>query len=141
MSSVTETPVSTFFITSHTIKSSIDTPNKLIKVASEPLSVPFTQSYDQSIEAGIVSSVLNLSEVTLVYKNVYVPDPGNYRSISTLSRFSKVDERLSVSLGLGRENSTEKAILQIPDTLGKPWKKIELVTCCLLLDLSKEFDR
>ena len=82
---------------------------------------------------------MNVSEVTLVYKNVYVPDPGNYRS--TLSRFSKLYERFSISLGLGRENSTEKAILQISDTLGNPWKKIELVTCCLLLDFSKEFDR
>jgi len=93
MSSVTETQVSTLFKTLDANKS-IDIPNKLIKLAANPLSVPFTQIYNQSIETGIVPNVLKVSQVTPVYKNGDVTDPDNYRPISTLSPFNKVLERL-----------------------------------------------
>ena len=46
----------------------IGIPNKLIKIAAEPLSVPFTQNYNQSIETGIVPNILKVSQVTPVYK-------------------------------------------------------------------------
>ncbi len=49
MSTVTETQVSNLFKTLDQIKSSIDLPNNLIKLAAEPLSVPFTITYNQSI--------------------------------------------------------------------------------------------
>ena len=75
-------------------KSSIDIPNKLIKLAAEPLSIPFAQIYNQSIETGIVPDILKVSQVTPVYKNGDVTDPANYRPVSTLSPFSKVLERL-----------------------------------------------
>ena len=92
MSFVTETQVSTLFKTLDANKSSIDIPNKVIKLAPDPLSVPFTQIYNKSIETGIVPNVLKVSQVTPVYKNGDVTDPGNYnyRPISTLSPFSKV---------------------------------------------------
>ena len=35
-------------------KSSIDIPNKLIELAADPVSVPFTQIYNQSFETGLV---------------------------------------------------------------------------------------
>ena len=41
MSSVTETQVSTIFQALDANKSSIDIPNKLMKLAADPLSVPF----------------------------------------------------------------------------------------------------
>ena len=88
MSTVTESQVSSLFKALDVNKSSIDIPNKLIKLAAEPLSVPFTKIYNQSIEIGIVS------QVTPVYKNGDVTDPGNYRPISTLSPFIQVLERL-----------------------------------------------
>ena len=42
----------------------------------------------------MVPNVLKVSQVTLIYKNGDVTDPGNFRPISTLSPFSKVLERL-----------------------------------------------
>lgn len=75
-------------------KSSIDIPNKRIKLAADPPSAPFTQIYNQSIETGIVPNVLKVSQVTPVYKNGDITDPGYYRPISTWSQFSKVFGRL-----------------------------------------------
>ena len=68
-------------------KLSIDIPNKLIKIAAEPLSVPFTQIYNQSIETGIVPNILKVSQVTPAYESEDATDPANYRPISTLSSF------------------------------------------------------
>ena len=90
MENVTEAQVSNLFKNPDTNKSSIGIPNKLIKIAAEPLSVPFTQIYNQSIETGIVPNILKVSQVTSVYKNGDATDPANYRPISTLSSFSKV---------------------------------------------------
>ena len=42
----------------------------------------------------ILYNILKVSQVSPVYKNGDVTDPGNYRPISTLSPFSKVFERL-----------------------------------------------
>ena len=94
MSTVTETQVFSLFKTLDANKSSIDIPNKLIKLAAEPLSLPFTKIYNQSIETGVVPNILKVAQVTPVYKSGDVTDPGNYRPISTLSPFSKVFERL-----------------------------------------------
>ena len=54
MENVSEDQVSNLFKNLDANKSSIGIPNKLIKIAAEPLSVPFTQIYNQSIETGIV---------------------------------------------------------------------------------------
>ena len=67
MENVREAQVSNLF-KNLTNKSSIDIPNKLIKIAAEPLSVPFPQIYNQSIETGIVPNILKVSQVTPVYK-------------------------------------------------------------------------
>ena len=146
MSTVTETQVSSLFKALDANKSSTDIPNKLVKLAAEPLSVPFTNIYNQSIEIGIVPNILKVSQVTPVYKNGDVTDPGNYRPISTLSPFSKVLERLiynqlnsfldkheimyKYQFGFRKGYSTEQAILELT----------ELVTCGLFLDFSKAFD-
>ena len=69
MENVTEAQVSNLFKNLDTNKSSIDIPNKLIKMAAEHyLSAPFTQIYNQSIETGIVPNILKVSQVTPVYK-------------------------------------------------------------------------
>ena len=155
MSTVTETQVSSLFKTLEVNKSSIDIPNKLIKIAAEPLSVPFTKIYNQSIETGIVPNILKVSQVTPVYKNGDVTDPGNYRPISILSPFSKVFERLiynrlnsflekheimyKYQFGFRKGCSTEQAIFELTDTLKKAMNK-KLVTCSIFLDFSKAFD-
>ena len=59
MENVTEAQVSNLFKNLDTNKSSIDIPNKLIKMAAEHyLSAPFTQIYNQSIETGIVPNII-----------------------------------------------------------------------------------
>ena len=56
MENVSEDQVSNLFKNLDANKSSIGIPNKLLKIAAEPLSVPFTQIYNQSIETGIPGS-------------------------------------------------------------------------------------
>ena len=84
MENASEDQVSNLFKNLDANKSSIGIPNKLIKIAAEPLSVPFTQIYNQSIETGIVPNILKVSQVTPVYKNGDATYPANYRPISTL---------------------------------------------------------
>ena len=104
---ITKSPVSSFIISPveatqvcrlfqnlNENKTSLDIPNKLIQIASEPLSIPFTYIYNQSIANGIVPDVFKISRVTPIYKSGEVTDTGNYRPIATLSSFSKVLERL-----------------------------------------------
>ena len=130
-------------------------PNKLIKIAAEPLSVPFTQINNQSIETGIVPNTLKVSQVTSVYKSGDATNPANYRPISTLSSFSKVFEKLiydqlytffkkcsilyKYQFGFRKGYSTDQAILEITDSLKKAMDK-KLVTCGFFLDFSKAFD-
>ena len=85
MSTVTETQVSSLFKTLDANKSSTNLPNKLIKLAPEPHSVPLTKIYNQSIETGIVPNILKVSQVIPFYKNGDVTDPDNYRPISALA--------------------------------------------------------
>ena len=155
MSTVTETWVSNLFKTLDKNKSSIDIPNNLIKLAAAPLSVPFTQIYNQSIQTGVVPNILKVSQVTPVYKSGDVTDPGNYRPISTLSPFSKVLEKLIYNqlydflekhnilyryqFGFRKGHSIEQAIFEITDTLKQAMDK-KLVTCGVFLDFSKTFD-
>ena len=79
MENVKEAQVSNLLKNLDTNKSSIDIPNKLIKIAAEPLSVPFTQIYNQPIETGTLPNILKVSQVTPVYKNGDATDPANYR--------------------------------------------------------------
>ena len=88
-SSVTETQVSTLFKALDANKSSIDIPNKLIKLAADPLSEPFTQIYNQSIVTvpNVLKSRMSLQFTKIVTSLTQV---SNYRPISILSPFSKV---------------------------------------------------
>ena len=144
-SSVTETQVSTLFKALDTNKSSTDIPNKLIKLAADPLSEPFTQIFNQSIVTvpNVLKSRMSLQFTKIVTSLTQVL---NYRSISILSPFSKVLERLIYNqlydfleklcilfhyqFGFRKGYSTEQAILEITDTLRKTLDK-KLVTCGL----------
>ena len=139
MENVTEAQVSNLFNNLNTNTSSIGILNKLIKIAAEPLSVPFTQIYNQSIETSIVPNILKVSQVTPVYKPGDATDPTNYRPISTLSSFSKVFEKLiynqlynvlekysvlyKYQFGFRKGYSTGEAILEITDSLKKAMDK------------------
>ena len=75
-------------------KAIIDIPNYLTKIASNLLSTPLTNLFNESIESGIVPDVFKISKVTPVFKTGAMTDPGNYRPISVLSPFAKILERL-----------------------------------------------
>ena len=64
MSPVEVTQVCKLFQNLNEKKTSIDNPNNLIKIASEPFSKPFTHIYNQSIANGIVPDVFIISKVT-----------------------------------------------------------------------------
>ena len=155
MSPVEATQVCRLFQNLNENKTSLDIPNKLIKIASEPLSIPFAYIYNQSIANGIVPDVFKISRVTPIYKSGEVTDTGNYRPIATLSSFSKVLERLvynqlylflekndiiyKYQFGFRKGYSTEQAILEITDNLNSAIDNKQ-ITCGLFLDFSKAFD-
>ena len=78
LSCVTETQVCLLLQCLNDHKSSLDIPNKLIKIAAQPLSVPLTYIYNQSIETGIVSDILKVSQISPVCKGGGATDPSNY---------------------------------------------------------------
>ena len=155
ISPTTPAVVKDLFSTLNANKSSLDIPNKLIKIACEPLSLLFTNIYNESISSGIVPNSFKISRVTPIYKDDSVTEPGNYRPIATLSPFAKILERiiynqLSVYLdkhnllykyqfGFRKGHSTEHAVLELSDKLKHAIDE-KLITCGIFLDFSKAFD-
>ena len=136
-------------------KTSLDILNKLIKIASQPLSIPFTSIYNQSIANGIVPDVFKISRVTPIYKSGEFTDTGNYRPSATVSSLSKVLERLiynqlylflekndiiyKYQFGFRKSYSTEQAISEITDNLNSAIDNKQ-ITCGLFLNFLKAFD-
>ena len=92
-------------------KATIDIPNYLIKMASNLLSTPLTNLFNESIESGIVPNIFTITKVTPVLKTGAVTDAGNYRPIAVLSLFAKILERLvynQLSHFLEKENTLFK---------------------------------
>lgn len=155
MSTVTSKKVQELFSRLDDNKSSLNVPNKLIRIAAKQLSSPFTQIFNESILSGIVPNVLKISRVTPLYKSGPMTDPNNYRPISILSPFSKILEKIihdqlqsfldknkilfKYQFGFRKKHSTEQAILEITETLKNNIDN-KLVTCGLFLDFSKAFD-
>ena len=63
MSCVTETQVCSLSKCLNDLKSSLDIPDKLIKIAAQPLAIPLKYIYNQSIETGIVPDILKVSQI------------------------------------------------------------------------------
>ena len=155
MSTVTESQVSKLFSELNIDKASLEIPNRLIKIASEQLSVPFTFIYNKSITLGVVPDIFKISRVTPIYKNGNITDPNNYRPISILSPFSKVLEKIvhdqmllflekhkilfPFQFGFRKGYSTEQAILEMTDSVKTAIDQRQL-TCGVFLDFSKAFD-
>ena len=155
MSPVTEEYVCQLFSELNVNKSSLDISNKMIKLASRALSIPFAYIFNQSISTGIVPNALKISKVTPVYKKGVMTDPNNYRPIATLSPFSKTLERIiydqlssflekhnilnKYQFGFRKGHSTEQAILEITENM-KTFIDDGLITCAVFIDFSKAFD-
>ena len=56
--------------------------------------MPFTALFNESVTSGVVPEVLKISSAIPIHKSGLMSDAGNYRSISTLSPFSKIFEWL-----------------------------------------------
>ena len=152
---VTEIQVLTLFAGLKENKACLDVPNKLIKLASGPLSVPFTKIYNESIAIGVVPEIFKISRVTPIFKSGTVTELGNYRPIAVISPFSKILERLvynqlmsflekqcllfDFQFGFRKEYSTEHAILETLENF-KTAKDDNKITCGIFLDFSKAFD-
>ena len=137
-------------------KVSLTVPNKLVSVAHEPLAMPFTELYSESVALGVVPEVLKISRVTPSHKSSgLMSDVGNYRPISTLSPFSKVFEQLvydqlvafiekenilyQFQFGFRKGFFTEQAIIEITDYV-KSSIDNHLYTCGMFLEFSKGLD-
>ena len=94
MSTLAESQVSKLFSELNIHKVSPEIPNRLIKIACEELSVPFTFIYNKSHTSKVVPDIFKISRVTPIYKNGNITDPNNYRPISILSPFSIVLQKL-----------------------------------------------
>ena len=106
-------------------KSSLGIPSKLIKIAAQPLSIPLKYIYNQSIETGIVSHILKVSQIPQCIRVVML------QTLATLSPFSKVLERVvcnplysliseintksctNISLDLGKDIPLNKLFLKL----------------------------
>ena len=155
MSPVSEEYVSRLFSELDENKCSLDIPNKMVKLASSPLSVPFTLIFNESISTGIFPNALKLSRVIPVHKSGLTTDPNNYRPIALLSPFSKSLQRIiydqlltflekhnilnKYQFGFRKGHSTEQAILEITEHL-KTSIDNNLITCGVFIDFSKAFD-
>ena len=93
---VTQTQVFTLFAALKENKATLIVPNKDIKLATEQLSAPFTEIYNESILSGEFPEIFKIyiSKVTPIFKSGNLSELGNYRPIGVISPFSKVLERL-----------------------------------------------
>ena len=152
---VTQTQVFTLFSGLKENKASLNVPNKLIKLASAQLSVPFTEIYNESILSGEFPEIFKISKVIPIFKSGSISELGNYRPIAVIPSFSKVLERLvydqlvsylekecllyNFQFGFRKGYSTEYAILETVEKL-KSAVDDQKVTCGIFLDFSKAFD-
>ena len=81
--------VADFFSCLNNKISSMDIPNKWVRLASKTLSKSFAFIYNKLISTGIVPDVFKVSKITPVFKSGALSDPYDNRPIATLSSFSK----------------------------------------------------
>ena len=152
--STATTQVSKLYSQLNIHKASLDIPNRLIKIASKQLSVPFTFIFNKSITTGIIPDIFRILRVTPIYKNGNTTDRKIYRPISILSPFSKVlekrvhDQMLSFpekhkilfpyQFRFRKGYSSEQVILKITDSI-KTAIDQNLVSCEVFLNFSKAF--
>jgi hypothetical protein len=136
-------------------KSTIDIPQKCIKLGTGHISEALTSVFNFSLEQGIMPDILKISRITPVDKGGESTDPSNYRPISTLYSFAQIFEKLVYSqvlnyfekqnilskfqFGFRKGRSTEQAIVELTDNLKKAIDK-NIYTCGVFLDFSKAFD-
>ena len=74
MSCATETQICSLIKCLNDQKSYLNIPNKLIQIAAQPLSISLKYIYNQSIETGIVSHILKVSQIPQCIRVVMLQD-------------------------------------------------------------------
>ena len=85
-------------------------PTRILRSAKHIISQPLSMLINKSIEYGTYPSKLKLAKVIPIYKSGDKSDPSNYRSISLLSIFNRIFEKMNVfmlgALGIMRANGS-----------------------------------
>ena len=126
-----------------------------IRISCDLITPYLTQLCDFSFEFGLFPECLKIAKVVPIFKNGSKNDINNYRSISLLSNFSKIMEKLIASrlmnfleqrcvlhenqYGFRKKMSTTHAILDVVNQISSNINKKKL-TGLVFLDLKKAFD-
>ena len=70
-------------------------PVKLVKDAADILSKPLAAIFNSSLESGVFPNIWKIARLTSVFKTGSTTDLNNYRPISILSVFSKLNEKIA----------------------------------------------
>ena len=127
----------------------------ILKLLKAHISKPLEIILNQSFKTGIVPDKFKIARVIPVYKSGIQTDMSNYRPISLLSIFSKIQEKLMCTrltafidkhnilfknqIGFRSKHSTTHAVLLITDKIQKAIERGEY-SCGIFLDFSKAFD-
>ena len=130
-------------------------PINFIKLAGEPIAAILALIFNKCVTMGVYPTCLKQAKVTPIYKGGIKHISTNYRSISVLSSFSKIFERLIYNrldkylakfnllsdkqFGFRNKCSTVHAACDVYNQL-LVQKDQKLHTCSILFDLSKAFD-
>ena len=122
---------------------------------SDILSGPLSDIFNMSVQKGVFPSKLKEAKVIPVYKSDDETEPGNYRSISLLSVFNRIFEKLmyhrlnsfldknnvlfKAQYGFREKHSTQHAILDTVNIIQNNMD-LKLFTCGIFIDLKKACD-
>ena len=130
-------------------------PTKLLKIAREELSIPFSDICNMSFTEGVFPHKNKIAKVIPSHKKGSTKDVNNYRPISLLSTFSKIMEKLMASrltkylelyeiiypkqFGFRSGYSTSHSLISIIETVKKTMED-KKYGCGVFIDLKKAFD-
>ena len=130
-------------------------PIKLLKLARNELSIPFSDICNTSFTEGIFPEIIKVAKVIPSHKKGPTNDVNNHRPISLLSVFSKILEKLMVvrlttylelyeiiypnQFGFRQGYSTSHSLISITETIKKTLDNNKY-GCGVFIDLRKAFD-
>ena len=129
--------------------------SNILRLLKTVISKPLETIFNASFTTGVVPDKFKVARVLPVFKNGLRTDMCNYRTISLLSVFNRIMEKLMYNrlisfiekmdiiyakqFGFRSHHSTEQAILSIVDKIQEGIEK-GMFSCGIFLDFSKTFD-